>query len=261
MVFKMYLSSMRGLFVLALMTILSPVATADDFILVDGRTFPGQLWSSVGGGAERPIHRREATANRAYPQAVMKIGQVAVGPDGKIYYVSGLDGYVMHLLDRRNEIHIFEFPGQIRDIDCGGEEHTVYFSVVPTPQNSEPLADGKIYRRDLWAGQPSEVATVRQADIGGGWWGTFATKGGSIYIATHESPSRLFKVGTGVPEQVFTGNQQEIHGLSATRDGVFVFANNTGKIYRTVDFVTVEPVFVGGQHYTDVAVEPATPQR
>lgn len=248
----------RGLFVMATMAILSPMVSADDFILADGRAFPGQLWSSVGGGAERSIHRREATANPAYPRAAMKIGQVAIGPDGKIYYVSGLDGYVMHLLDRRHEIHIFEFSGQIRDIDCGGEEHTVYFSVVPTPQNSEPLADGKIYRRDLWAGQPNEVATVRQADIGGKWWGTFAVKDGSIYIATLEQPSRLFKVGTGSPQPVFTANQYEIHGLTTTHDGKFVFANNTGKIYRTTDFVTVEPAFVGGQNFTDVAVEPAS---
>jgi hypothetical protein len=212
----------------------------------------------VSGGAERSIHRREATANPAYSRAAMKIGQVTIGPDGKIYYVSGLDGYVMHLLDRRHEIHIFEFAGQIRDIDCGGEEHTVYFSVVPTPQNSEPLADGKIYRRDLWAGQPHEVATVRQADIGGNWWGTFAVKDGSIHIATLERPSRLFKVGTGAPQPVFTANQHEIHGFTTTHDGKFVFANNTGKIFRTADFVTVEPVLVGGQNFTDVAVEPAS---
>lgn len=246
----------RGLFVMAAMALVSPTVNADDFILTDGRAFPGQLWSSIGGGAERSIHRREATPNPAYPRAAMKIGQVAIGPDGKIYYVSGLDGYVMHLLDRRHEIHIFEFPGQIRDIDCGGEEHTVYFSVVPTPQNGEPLADGKIYRRDLWAGQPHEVVAVRQADIGGNWWGTFAVKDGTVYIATFERPSRLFKVGTGARQQVFTANQHEIHGLTTTPDGAFVFADNTGKIFRTVDFVTVDQVLVGGQHFTDVAVEP-----
>ena len=248
--------SRRGLLVFAVVVLLSPVAMADDLLLTDGRAFPGQLWLSRSGAAEGSIHRREATANPAYPRATMKLGQVTVGADGKLYFVSGLDGYVIHLLDGRNEVLSFEFDGQIRDLDSGGEEHTVYFSVVPTPQNGEPLADGKIYRRDLWLGQPSEVAVVRQADIGGGWWGTFATKEGSTYIATHERPSRLFKLTTAGPEPVFTANQYEIHGLTVTSDGAFLFTNDTGKVYRTVDFVTVEPAFVGGQHFTDVAVEP-----
>lgn len=251
--------SLRGLFALAVFATCSSSAAAADLMLTDGRAFPGQLWASRGGAAERSIHRREATANLAYPHAAMKIAQVSIGPDGKIYYVSGLDGYVMHLVDRRHEIHVFEFPGQIRDLDCGGEEHTVYFSVVPTPQNGEPLADGKIYRRDLWGSQPAEVATVRQAAIGGGWWGTFAIKDTSAYIATLEQPSRLFKLTSAGPEPVFTGNQFQIHGLTIAADGAFVFATNTGKVYRTVDFVTVEPLFEGGQHFTDVALEPTPP--
>jgi hypothetical protein len=250
-------SGVRQLLVLVVSTLSCQVSTASDFILTDGRAFPGQLWESRAGGAERPIHRREAAANPAYPQAAMKIGQVTVGPDGKIYFVSGLDGYVMHLLDGEHEVLSFEFSGQIRDLDSGGEEHTVYFSVVPTPQNSEPLADGKIYRRDLWAGQPSEAATVRQSDIGGGWWGTFAIQDGKITIATLERPSRLFKLTTAGPEPVFTANRNEIHGLAATGDGAFVFTDGTGKVYRTVDFVTVEPVLEGDQNFTDVAVEQA----
>ena len=225
---------------------------ADEWILTDARAFPGQLWSSQSGTPVRAIHRREATANRAYPQATMKIAHVTVGPDGKMYFVSGLDGYVIHLLDGRNEVLSFEYPGQIRDVDSGNEEHTVYFSVVPTPQNGEPLADGKIYRRDLWAGQPTEAATIRQADIGGNWWGTFAIQDGATYIATFENPSRIFKLTTAGPEQVFTGNQYKIHGLAATNDGSFLFTDGTNKVYRTRDFVTVEPVLQSDRNFTDV---------
>jgi len=50
------------------------------------------------------------------------------------------------------------------------ERMVALVSVVPTPQNGEPLADGKIYRRDLWAGEPSEFAVVRQSQVGGNWW-------------------------------------------------------------------------------------------
>jgi hypothetical protein len=249
-------SAFRGLFVLIACGALCSVAAAGNLLLSDGRAFPGELWRSRSGARVERIHRRDATANPAYPQAAMKLGQVAVGPDQKIYFASGLDGYVIHLLDGVNEVLSFEFPGQIRDLDCGGEEHTVYFSVVPTPQNGAPLADGKIYRRDLWAGQPSEVATVRQADVGGNWWGAFAIQDGTVYVATLENPSRIFKLTTAGAEQVFPANRFKIQGLAAAPDGKFLFTDGTNKVYRTADFDTVETAYQGDRPFTDVALEP-----
>lgn len=230
---------------------------AGDLLLTDARAFPGQLWQSRGGQPERAIFRQQPIANRAYPNAAMKLGQVAVGSDRKIYFASGLDGYVLHLLGRSNEVVSFEFAGQVRDLDAGGEEHTVYFSVVPTPQNGAPLADGKIYRRDLWAGQPSEAATVSQSQIGGNWWGTFAIHNGTTYIATFENPSRIFKLTSAGPEQVFVANRFKIQGLTSAADGSFYFVDGTANVYRTSDFENVETVFRGGRPFTDVAVEEA----
>jgi hypothetical protein len=184
----------------------------------------------------------------------MKIGAAAVSPDGKIYFASGLDGYVMHLLDGRNEVVSFEFDGQIRDLDCGHEPHTVYFSVVPTPQDGEPLADGKIYRRDLWAGQPSEIATVRQADVGGNWWGTFAIVDGVTYVATFETPSRIFRLTGAGPDRMFPQNTFKIHGLTVDQASMFYFADGTDNVYRTSDFQDVESIFRGERTFTDVAV-------
>jgi hypothetical protein len=231
------------------------LVSAEELFLTDGRAFPGELWRSQSGAPAQRIHRREATANRAYPQAAMKLGQVAVGPDHKIYFASGLDGYVLHLLDGVNEILAFEYPGQVRDLDSGNEEHTVYFSVVPTPQNGAPLADGRIDRRDLWAGQPNEVATIRQADVGGNWWGTFAIQNGTVYVATLETPSRIFKLTTAGPEQVFTANRFKIQGLAASPDGKFLFTDGSNNVYRTADFDTVEPAVQADRPFTDVAVE------
>lgn len=238
-----------------LFSVLGGVAAAEGLWFANGGTFPGELWRSANGVREERIHRREATANRAYPNAATKIGQVAIGPDDKVYFASGLDGYVLHLLDGRNEILSFEFPGQIRDLDSGNEEHTVYFSVVPTPQNNEPLADGKIYRRDIWAGQPSEVASVRQADVGGNWWGTFAIVDGMPYIATLDNPSRLFKLTSAGPEPVFVTNRAKIVGLAASPDGKFLFTDGSNKVFRTADFETVETVHDGGRPFTDVAAQ------
>jgi hypothetical protein len=249
----------RLLLALAFASALSPAAPAAEFVLSDNRAFPGQLWVSRGVAPERSIFRREATANPAFPRAATKIGTVAVGPDGKIYFASGLDGYVLHLLDRRNEVVSFEFQGQIRDIDCADEPHTVYFSVVPTPQDGEPLADGKLYRRDLWAGQPSELATVRQADVGGNWWGTFTIHDGITYLATLETPSRIFKLTSSGPQRVFPQNSFRIQAIAVGDDGAFYFADGTDHLYGTTDFQGVQEVFRGARNYTDFAIEPTAP--
>ena len=236
------------------LTLGASAASAADLVLADGRIFPGQLWHSRAGSPERLLLRREAQPNAAYPQAVMKLAQVAVGPDDKIYYASGLDGYVFHLLDDRNEVLSFEFPGQVRDLACGDEPHTVYFSVVPTPQNGEPLADGKIYRRDLWAGQPTEIATVRQHEVGGNWWGAIAVRGDFIYLAPFEDPSRVFNLPSNGPEQIGTSAGFRIHGFNAARDGSFYLADGTSNIARTTDFQSFASVFRGERPFTGVAV-------
>jgi hypothetical protein len=226
-------------------------------LLADGKTFPGKLWTSEAGGSERLFFQREATANAAYPQATMKLGHVAVAPGNKIHYCSGLDGYVMHLLDGRHEILSFEFDGQIRDVACTDEDHTVYFSVVPTPQGDQPLADGEIYRRDLWQGQPTEVATVKQSDVGGAWWGAFAVRDRDVYIATLEDSSRVFKLSSDGPELVGVIAGHRISGFTAS-DGGWLLAEGSGKIFRTSDFRTIEEAFLAVRPISDVAVAGAT---
>lgn len=231
---------------------LAKSSRADDFFLASGSDLPGKIFLSQGGSAERVRHARAGKADPAFPNAIMKVGQVAVGADSKIYFCSGLDGYVMHLLDGRHEIAVFEFDGQIRDLACTGEVDTVYFSVVPTPQNGEPLADGKIYRRNFGDGRPTVVATVRQADVGGNWWGTFTIKDGDIYIATLEADSRIFKVGGDAVAEIARANGFRIQGLTAGGDNAFLFVTGAGKVYRTVDFAAIEPVLTTARRLTDV---------
>lgn len=230
----------------------------EQYFLAEQGAFPGKLSVSDDGAAPRVVHRREPRPDRAFPSAVMKLQHLAVGPDAKIYYCSGLDGSLMHLLDGRHEIQSFEFSGQIRDLATTGEEHTVYFSVVPTPQNGEPLADGKIYRRDFWDGAPTAVATVQQSDVGGNWWGTFTIREGIVYVATLESPSRLFQLTGDGPQRVLAANNYRIESLTSDADGKFLFTTGDGQVLRTSDFVTVEAVVRTDRRLSDVAVRPAT---
>lgn len=234
---------------------------AQELFLTDAGEFPGKLLVSRDGAPERQVHRRADRADPAFPRAIMKLAQTAIDVEGKHYYVSGLDGSVMHLLDGRHEIQVFEFPGQIRDLACTHEPHVIYFSVVPTPQNGEQLADGKIYRRDLWAGAPTEVAVVRQADVGGNWWGMFAVKGDDIYLATHDQRSRLFKLTGGALAPVFADNTFKLSGFCGDLSGGFYVATGTDKISRTTDFRTFEPVLRAGRNLTDVSLRPAAALR
>jgi hypothetical protein len=231
-------------------------ANAEDLYLTDGSAFPGQLWLSEGGTAERSILRRETRANAAYPTAIMKLSQATVGPEGHVYYCSGLDGHVMHLLEGRNEVLSFEFAGQVRDLASTGEEHTVYFSVVPTPQDGERLADGKIYRRDLWDGAPSEVLTVRQDDVGGNWWGTFTIKDGVVYIATLGDNARIYRV-TGRGAELAFETRVRIDGLTTGPDGDFYFVGGDRKVYRTRDFERFETALETDRRLTDVTLRAA----
>ncbi len=183
----------------------------------------------------------------------MKLGQIAVAPEGKVYFASGLDGSIMHLLDNRHEIQVMEFDGQIRDLACSSEEHTIYFSVVPTPQNGEPLADGKIYRRDLWAdvrpksrpcGKPMSAAI-------GGARSRFAA---GSFISPRSMVRAGSKMNGNTLERVFEQNVSAVKSLTAGPDGDFWFTTNDQQVYRTRDFVTVTSVLRGELNWNDVSL-------
>lgn len=238
-----------------LVSLASPtIAAAEDLFLASNVELPGKLWLSQGGTAERLIHARAGKADPAFPRAIMKLAQVAVSPDNKVYYCSGLDGSIMHLLNGRHEIQILEINGQIRDLACTNEPQTIYYSVVPTPQNGEPLADGAIYRRDMGEGSPTIVATIRQADVGGNWWGTFTISNGAIYISTLEDSSRIFRVAGDNASSFATANGFRIHGLSACGDGSFYFVNGSDKVFRTTNFAAAESVLATIRRFSDVAL-------
>ena len=243
-------------FFFALGSFVANTALSADYWIADQSAFPGKIWRADGNSGEQLTLQRNAKANAAFPNAIMKVAQVSAGPDGAFYFCSGLDGYVLALLDGRHEILKFEVDGQIRDLSTGGEPHVVYFSVVPTPQNGEPLADGKIYRRDLWQGSPEEVATIRQSDIGGNWWGTFCVRDGIITLVTTEPTSRLFRLKGGALEPVFTSNTLRIFGIEPEADHFLVAADN-GQILRTTDFASFATIYNGAVKASDVTVQAA----
>ena len=111
----------------------------------------------------------------------------------------------------------------------------------------------KIYRRDLWEGAPAEVATIRQANIGGNWWGTFCVRDGVLYLATTEASSRLFRLTNAVPEPIFPSNARCVLGIEVDGDG-FLVADGSGQIMRTIDFTSFESVHSFAIRASDVTV-------
>jgi hypothetical protein len=229
------------------------IVLAEDLWVANSTEYPGRLRLSEGSTVPRVVFSRNDRPNPAYPDAVMKVGQIAISTDQQVFYCSGLDGSLMQLLDGQHEIQPFSFPSQIRDLACTGELHTVYFSTVPTPRDGQPLADGTIHRRDLWEGNPSVVATIRQSDVGNNWWGTFTIKDGEIYLATLDSPSNLFRWAAGSLEPVFTHNTHNITGLTVGPSGEFIFADGSGVVRRTDDFADFETMLNTGMRLSDVA--------
>ena len=249
-VFHPILTSFLATVVLAF----TPHLYADDLFLAAGSEFPGRLRLSEGDGTPNVVFSRAERPNPAYPNAQMKLARIAISADRSIYYCSGLDGSIMHLLDGQHEIQVLEIDGQIRDLACTDEPHTIYYSVVPTPQEGEALQDGVIYRRDFQSGSPEVVARIPQADVGGNWWGTFCILDSEIVLLTNESPNRVFKWSGGSVSHEFGHNSLSLSGITVSNNKKFLVSARTGHVHETTDFQAFRTVLSTSLPLTDVSV-------
>jgi hypothetical protein len=229
------------------------VLRGEELYLASSHAWPGAIWRSELGLPERDFYERPSTPLASAPGGVPRIAHVAVTADGKQFYCSGLDGYILQNLGG-HDVVVCKFDGQIRDVAIGRENHTLYFSVVSTPQGGAPLADGKIYRFDRYTGRPVEIARVNQKQVGENWWGTFAIHDGLIYLATLEDSSRVFKLdgNEAIPVKENTGLR--ITGLAINPEGEFLFATGGTQIFRTRDFSQVHAALSTRRRVTDVAL-------
>lgn len=227
------------------------VAFGQDLYLTDATHFPGALWLSREGRAERVAHRRDVQPLSSAPGMIPRLAQVCVLPGGKQFFCSGLDGYVFHNLNG-HEVVSGDHKMQVRDLAPGENDHTYYFSTVATPQNNERLADGRIYRHDVWEGGPRLVATVKQDLVGNDWWGAFAVKGEDYYIATLRSPVRVYRLQGAEAELKWESTEHRITGMTFDGDHL-LFASGGKEIYRLRDFHDLDVVLRTERNMSDVA--------
>ncbi len=190
----------RGLFCLLLLTTPTANSRAQDILLANPNSFPGELLKT-SGELLLPLHvhvRPIQLADRAVP----KLRSVTRLPNGRMFFASGLDQMVFELTptgERRETIAW----GQVRQVrsDRAG---SLYFSCLLTPQNGEPLPDGFIYSRDLAKGENRAVLTFSQGDVGRDWWGAFDVHGDHIYVGTMQGKTKIYDVSVVPPRLVAT---------------------------------------------------------
>jgi hypothetical protein len=229
------------------------VVRGEEFYLASTHSWPGAVWRSEHGLPEREVHLRPAAPLVSAPGSVPRIANIAVTADDKQYYCSGLDGYILHNL-RGHDVVTCKFEGQIRDLAIGREDHTIYFSVVATPVNGAPLADGKLYKYDWYTGGPIELATVKQQQVGGNWWGAFAIHDGSFHLATLEDSSKIFRLDGADALPIHSKTGFRITGFTISSEGEYFFATGEAQVFRTFDFQRVHSALATRRRITDVTI-------
>ena len=113
----------------------------------------------------------------------------------------------------------------------GERPDLLYYSVVPTPQNGEPVQDGEVFSVNLKSKTQELVWSIRQADLPDNWWGAFAVRGGKLYLATYGPPTQVFE-WTAEGAQPILSLPFSCLGFDVDAAGQFYLASTDGRVYR-----------------------------
>lgn len=202
---------------------------AQEFLLADGNSWPGKILQ-VRGFTPTGLWQRNASASDHH---VPRLQSLAALDDGRLVFCSGLDRAVM-ALDSGREIELHFGGGLVRQVRAGGRSE-VYWSGLETPQGTNPLPDGFIYRQSLLTGQAETVCTFSQSLVDRDWWGAFDVHQGQIYVMTLHQPSKLYVLENSIPRLLAT------LPISATAFRVgehrsLQASDGQGKLYRFSDY-------------------------
>lgn len=204
-----------------------PFAAAEEFLLADGRAWPGKIVATNERG-ERTLVVRDA---RLPQELIPRVQSLTTLNDGRIVFCSGLDRSLIELLPRGERVlqHGGYLARQVRTDRDG----TLYWSGLETPIDNNPLPDGFIYKLDA-SGTTQTVLTFSQGDVGKDWWGAFDVVDGRIFVGTLRGRTAIYDVSISPVQHVVT------LPIAATafrfgRDGSLYACDGGGRIYRWAD--------------------------
>lgn len=210
-----------------LLTAVAPAALGEEFILADGRAWPGRILVTTGRG-ERVLAARDP---RLPQELVPRVQSLTTLADGRIIFCSGLDRSLLELTARGERVcqHGGYLARQVRTDRDG----TLYWSGLETPLDGNPLPDGFIYKLNA-RGQAETVLTFSQGDVGRDWWGAFDVVEGRVFAGTNRGRTSIYDVSVSPVQPVCT------LPISATafrfaRDGSIYAADGAGNLFRFSD--------------------------
>ena len=243
--------------IVATLATLGAAATTfgDGFWFADHRAMPGIVMSSDGSNAPREVFRRASNITNGASDSVPKIGCVAPGKMlGQVFFASGLDRYIFRA-DGGRQVLAHTHSAQVRDLAFGDNPDLLYYSVVPTPQNGEPVPNGEIFSYHVKTKEQKLVWQINQADLPAAWWGAFAARGNRFYLATFDPPTQILEWSSDGAKPVLQANGLSAIGLDIAENGDFYLAASDGKVYLVRAGEEPQVAFESpGRKLSDVAI-------
>lgn len=222
--FRLFLGSLLAC---CLFAICVPFASAEEFILADGRAWPGRILSASDRG-ERALAVRDT---RLPQELIPRVQSVTTLADGRIIFCSGLDRSLLELLPRGERV--FQHGGYLARQVRTDRDGTLYWSGLETPLENNPLPDGFIYKLNA-DGTSQAVLTFSQGDVGKDWWGAFDVVEGRVFVGTLRGKTSIYDVSVSPVQHVVT-LPFAVTAFRFGRDGSLYGCDGGGKIYRWAD--------------------------
>jgi len=231
-------------------------AAADQWLLADGKAWPGQLLRAHDDRIDVAFARGNSTSDQVVPR-IQSITKLA---DGRVVFCSGLDRKLFELTPT-GERELREGGYLVRQVrtDTDG---TLYWSGLETPRDNNPLPDGFIYSWNPKTGEAKTVMTFSQGDVGHDWWGAFDVRDGRIFVGTITGPTRIFDV-TASPVKPIATLPISATAFRFSADGSLLACDGQGKLYRFSDLAQpdkYEVVLTSATPFVDFAMQSAGPR-
>ena len=206
---------------------------AEEFLLADGKSWPGTLqWS--GDGDLRTLLVRGATHRiETFP----RVQSVTRLRDGRVVFCSGLDRALMVL--RAGGEQVLKHGGYLARKVRTGSDGLLYWSGLETPQDQNPLPDGFVYSWNPATDETRTVLTFSQGDVGNDWWGEFDVHDGRVIVGTLRGRTALYDVSASPVRHLCT-LPMSCTGFRFASDGSLWACDGQGALYRFPDLARPE---------------------